>query len=509
VVLWFSQNSANIFYFLKIYFAGVGPKHGIHTVSKDKSLSQTNGDGRLLSVPEAARRLGGIHPQTIYKWVKQGKLPFVSFGRSVRFDPIALDAFITSSSFSPEPVPVDISTIDTLSGYDKRFLRRKTTVNGVTRFTYKRTGSVILRKTKEGGERFYIDFQVNGKRVREVVKLARTRADAVNALNAKADTFRQASGFKLELPKLTFAEMGKLYLEKYALNKRSLKSTDVPFLKSLCKSFGPLKLRDVTPEKIEVYRSQRLAAGLKPCSVNRQASCLRKVFNVAIAWGYTAENPVKKIRFFSEKENIRERVLSPVEEVKLLESCSGYLRSMVFLALHSGMRRGEIFQLRWEDVDLEAAALRVIRSKSGKPRVISINSELLSELRTSRSAAGADEFVFLNPATGRPYVDVKRAFHVACTAAGIVGLRFHDLRHTFATRLVKRGVDLILVKELMGHSSVVTTERYTHSQAAEKLRAVERLCEKPPQSENLCQTGGKPESGEAVAVPPNDSLLVS
>jgi integrase len=173
------------------------------------------------------------------------------------------------------------------------------------------------------------------------------------------------------------------------------------------------------------------------------------------------------------------------------------------------MRRGEIFKLEWKDVDLEAVALRVARSKSGKPRVISINSGLLSELRTLRSAAGASEYVFPNPATGRPYVDVKRAFHAACTAAGIVGLHFHDLRHTFATRLVKSGADLILVKELMGHSSVVTTERYTHSQAAEKLRAVERLCEKPAKPESPCQTGVKPESGEAVAVPPNDSLLVS
>jgi site-specific recombinase XerD len=89
------------------------------------------------------------------------------------------------------------------------------------------------------------------------------------------------------------------------------------------------------------------------------------------------------------------------------------------------------------------------------------------------------EFVFSNPVTGKPYVDLKKAFKTACEEAGISGLRFHDLRHTFASRLVENGVDLITVKDLLGHSTVKVTERYTHPNKSLKRKAVESLVQDP------------------------------
>lgn len=96
--------------------------------------------------------------------------------------------------------------------------------------------------------------------------------------------------------------------------------------------------------------------------------------------------------------------------------------------------------------------------------------------------------MFTNPDTGEPYTRIKRAFSTACERAGIEDLRFHDLRHTFASRLVRRGVDLVIVKELMGHASIVTTQRYLHSQASEKLQAVETLTKK---QSKMWQKSGK------------------
>jgi len=139
------------------------------------------------------------------------------------------------------------------------------------------------------------------------------------------------------------------------------------------------------------------------------------------------------------------------------------------------MRRGEILGLRWSQVDLAARTIKLSQTKSGKPRVIPINAFLLDILISQERKTGYSDFVFLNRATRKPFQDVKRAFNTAATNAGIVGLRFHDLRHTFASRLVAAGVDLITVKDLLGHHSVKVTERYTHTNAEQKKRAVEIL----------------------------------
>ncbi len=384
-------------------------------------------------------------------------------------------------------------------------------MGGTIRYYYDRIGTVIERKTKKGGETFSIDYQIKGKRFRPAVREARTLADALKVLLAKiTDASSREYGFKRKTPELTFMEMSELYLEKHAkVYKKGWRRADAVYLKPLCASFGPLKLCDVTPEKVGDYRARRLADGLKGSSINRELACLRKVFNVAIDRGcYAGVNPVKKGMMFSEKENRRKRVLSPAEESKLLEACPAYLRSRVFLACHSGMRRGEVLALKCENVDLDVPEIHVVHSK-GRPRVIPVNSELLSELRTLRAAATADEYVFTNPKTGRPYADIQRAWRKACAEVGIVGLWVHDLRRTFASRLAKPGINTFTLQNLMGHASVATTQRYIVVEADEKRKAVETLCKKPPQSENLCQTAVKRESGEAVAVPPNDSVLIS
>ena len=177
---------------------------------------------------------------------------------------------------------------------------------------------------------------------------------------------------------------------------------------------------------------------------------------------------VPRIRLFSERDNLKERILTSAEERRLLEESAAHLRPVLLVALNTGMRRGEILGLMWRQVDLESRVVRVERSKSGRVRHIPLNDVLVEVFTRLRSERGEAETVF-------PYRNVRTAFEAACRRAGIVGLRFHDLRHTFATRLIKRGVDIITVKELLGHSSVTVTERYTHSFKDQKRSAVDAL----------------------------------
>jgi integrase len=232
------------------------------------------------------------------------------------------------------------------------------------------------------------------------------------------------------------------------------------------------------------------------------------MYNVAIDWGFTRENPVRRVRFYPEKDNLKERLLAAEEEDRLLEAASAHLRPILMVALNTGMRRGEILNLNWGQISLQAREIRIENTKSGRQRVVDINSLLFKQITELKAKAANCQYVFLNPKTGKPFTKLQKSFQGACRRARIKDLRFHDLRHTFASRLIERGVDIIRVKELLGHSTVKITERYTHSNREERKKAVELLCpkaEKTPQKpENLlhiCDTEMKgKDSGKLISL---------
>jgi excisionase family DNA binding protein len=434
----------------------------------------------LLTVALAADYLK-VHPISIYKLVKANRIPHLRIPQGgIRFRREELNLWAESYSpknlFSPGMLPGSDSLLDiSLRSFDKVWMTRRTESMGVTRWSY-HVGSVLMRKTKRKEERYSIHYQVNGQRVRKALNGIRSRAEAVRVLFAEVSD-AQRGCYNFQRKNINFAEMADLYLEKYSkVNKKSWKTSDWVYLRRLKPYFGSTPLSKIIPETVEEYKAERLSAGIEKCSVNRELSCLRKIFNVAIDWGYASSNPVSKVKFFSEKENIRERVLDECdEEPRLLKAAVTYLEHMIVVALNTGMRKGEVFNLRWKNVDIERKQISIKESKSGRERKIPINSALFSLLNALKSQNGSGEYVFTNSRTGKPYTDIKKSFSKACDDAHIEDLRFHDLRHTFATRLVRRGVDLVMVKELLGHASIVTTQRYLHSQADVKFRAVESL----------------------------------
>lgn len=436
----------------------------------------------------------GVHPQTVYKLVEKGEIPFIKRpGLGIKFRAEQIEAWANQGSSKPAAIDEVLQKVDlSLDKYDKLFLK-----GGVKMLPTGKTwnypfGSVYLRLTKSGQERWYVYYRVEGRRVRKAVKGAQGRADALKVLQVEvADAFRGKHGFKKDEKRIGFIEFCQLYVENYAkVNKRTWKQ-DVYSLGLLKGFFGTRDLRLIETLDIEKLKAQKLREGLSKARVNRYLALLKKMFNLAIDWGYAKENPVRRVRLFSEKDNLKERILADAEEKRLLEASAAHLRPIILVALQTGMRRGEILALQWHQVELDRRIIRVEHTKSGQNRIIPINELLMTELKKLKRADGKSRFVFLNPKSGKPMVDVKTGFKAATRRAEIRGLRFHDLRHTFASRLIEAGFDLITVKDLLGHQSVVTTQRYTHSNAEQKKKAVRVLGQRSLRGSDFVPTVSK------------------
>ena len=259
-------------------------------------------------------------------------------------------------------------------------------------------------------------------------------------------------------------------------NNRSWMSA-LYYLKHLNGFFGNNKLFQINSKDIDDYKLARLREA-KPTTVNRELACLSHLFNLAKRQKkFFGENPISESKLLAEHNQI-ERILTPEEEKRLLNSSSPELRAILVCALNTGMRKGEILTLRWTNVDLEnnVITLEHTNTKSKKMRRIPINSVLRKLLLEQKLKMGGSEYVFLS-SNGSPYKrhdSLKQAFEGACRRANIKGLRFHDLRHTAATRMIESGASIVAVSRILGHADLKTTMRNAHPEDSLK-DAVEKL----------------------------------
>lgn len=435
----------------------------------------------LLTTQDVAESLG-IHHKSIYRLVKEKRIPFIKKeGVGLRFREKDIEDWLNKGKNETVQMLESFPKFEPkIENYDKIFLKGGSALSKKSKRWNYGIGAIYVRKTKQGKERWYIDYRnEEGKRIQRVVKNAQSREEATLALQkAVLDVFSRENDIKPKQKKIKFQEYADMYLENYAKsNKRSWK-TDEYYLKGIKRFFNNLYLDEISPLHIEKYKAERSKQSVQPSTVNRCLAIIRKMFNLAVDWGFLEKNQIGKVKLFSEKDNLKERILTKEEEKRLLEVSSDHLQSIITVALNTGMRIGEILNLQWNQVDLQAKNVKVEKTKSGKIRLISINTPLLQELQKLKEKNHSSEYVFVNPKTGKPFNSVKTAFKAACRRSNITNLRFHDLRHTFASRLIGKGVDLITVKELLGHSSVKITERYTHSNHEQKKKAVELLAQK-------------------------------
>lgn len=348
--------------------------------------------------------------------------------------------------------------------------------------------SVRIEKGK-----WYYQFMINGERIHGVCHGATDKKSAEQIENAiRYKTMQQQNGIiPREEKNVSLNRLKELYVSYAKNNKKSYKNDNYS-LKIITDYFGINAVaQKITPKKIEDFKQYlKTERKLKNSSINRYLEILSKMFNLGVDNEIIRNNPLQKTAKLRE-DNHKIRFLTVEEEQRLFNAIEYeltvtdrytkqkkiikpylFLKPIVTTALQTGMRRGEILNLKWSNIDFTYGFIELLDTKSGKARKIPI-SNILREVFDSIDKIS--EYVFVNPKTNKPYLDLKKSFHKVMDLANIKDFRFHDLRHTVATRLVEKGIDLIVVQEILGHSNITTTQRYAHPVPERKQQAIEIL----------------------------------
>lgn len=294
-------------------------------------------------------------------------------------------------------------------------------------------------------------------------------------------------------------------------NRKSADNT-MKRLRTAFKPFLERQLTNVTAWAVEKAIAEDRQEKKSSVYRNRDLACLKSALNKAVEWKLIEANPLAKVRLARTDTNKQLRILSDDEEKRLVAAletrdrdkraarrrynlwCKArhlpelpslddvayvdHAAPMVLVSLHTGIRRGEMFSLEWADVDLRGATLTVRGevAKSGRSRKLPLNNVALATLKTWREQSPEDAvLVFPSPDTGERFDNIKRLWASICDAAKLKGIRWHDLRHTHASRLLASGASIETVRTLLGHVSIETTSIYLHSGEDEQRAAVERL----------------------------------
>jgi len=299
----------------------------------------------------------------------------------------------------------------------------------------------------------------------------------------------------MEGARMTLRECADEYLDE------SDTKTNPASVRWWCNQLGDRKLADITTKDIKRvlndYAAGKAMRGngvdkagkpkitstnrtRAPATVNRMKAALSALFKFAVAEGYIADNPARKVP--NRKEN-NERIRylgdehhAPDERERLLAACKQSewpkLHLLVVLAITTGARRGELLGLKWTDIDFQRRTATLHDTKNGDSRVLPLPTPAISELMKFRKTSG-----LIFPGLRKPQrpFDPHKVWNKALEEAGISDFRFHDLRHSAASYLVMAGATLHECAEVLGHRSIQTTKRYAHLSTEHKAKLTERV----------------------------------
>lgn len=328
---------------------------------------------------------------------------------------------------------------------------------------------------------FGYTLAINGKRERKVSSTWLSKDDALKALSER---LQQIGAGQTDRPiEATFSQTVERYLKfKADHGKRSLREDTRILEKQLLPAFGVgLLIRQLTAEKISAYEEQRITQ-VSPWTVRNELTVLRHLLRLAHRkWSYLDKVPEIEL---PPAPRGRTRFLSEEEITRLFQACAQsknkHLPAIITLAIHTGMRKGEILGLRWERVELDKdlgfnAHIRLYDTKNGEARGVPLNQAALAALTVLEPDPVKRQGSVFKRKNGEDWGQIRTAFENAVILAGLPDFRFHDLRHTAASHMVMRGRPLKEVQEVLGHKSFSMTLRYAHLSPKHLRSAVESL----------------------------------
>jgi integrase len=316
------------------------------------------------------------------------------------------------------------------------------------------------------------------RQVKERLASCRNRSQAEGVLMTRRGAIFDGSyRVKRKAPATTLA----IFAERFFESKRHLRTVKKyrqQLRDHLIPHFRQKPLGAISPEDCLDYYNKRLDTHAAVSTVNGEMACLKSLFSEAIAAGLCDINPVRPIKLFN-PNNVRDRLLSPEETARLFhaaEQQNDFVRPLFHVLYHTGMRLGEALALEWADIEFDNQRLMIRRSKSGEGRRVPLRQVLADELIAWKPTARGTRWIF--PArydASRPMQSIRKGWFRLCNQAGISGLRPHDLRHNFTSMLQASGVSDSIIMSITGHKTHVMLHRYSHSNDAMRLSALESL----------------------------------
>ena len=365
----------------------------------------------------------------------------------------------------------------------------------------------VFEKVPGSGEWWIRFVDASGRFRREKAGSKSTAIDLVRKRKTEALQGKKLPE-KLRRATVTFADIARDALAYSKAHKRTY-GDDLARMERILGWFRDRSADSVTPQEIERHFEQCIEEEeWAPSTVNHYRSLLSLTYRLAIRDGKATSNPARATRHRRE-DNSRVRYLTPEEETKLRTELEARWASHIpelDLALHTGLRLSEMYGLDWQDVDLARCLILIRRGKNGESRYARLNSialKALTELRKRGDGTGA----VIRNLDGEALAGPRYWFEKAIAKAGISDFHWHDLRHTFASRLTMAGVGLRATQDALGHKSIAMTVRYSHLAPDFLLNVVEKLVPQPSAVASTEPTDTPTDTGALSCVEPQSAHI--